>query len=62
MWLQLDEDASLMAGLSLGEIASQIQMSTTGITGGSLLEQTESLPVRVKLGAGVGEQQSSCHR
>ncbi|MFP9132382.1 efflux RND transporter permease subunit [Shewanella algae] len=58
VWLQLDEDASLMAGLSLGEIASQIQMSTTGITGGSLLEQTESLPVRVKLGAGVGEQQS----
>ncbi|MCE9686656.1 efflux RND transporter permease subunit [Shewanella sp. AS16] len=56
VWLQVNEDASLMSGLSLKDIADQIQMSTTGILGGSLLEQTESLPVRVRLGDSTREQ------
>ncbi|MCF1426556.1 MAG: efflux RND transporter permease subunit [Shewanella sp.] len=50
VWFQIDEDASLASGLSLTDIANQIQMSTTGLTGGSILEQTESLAVRVRLG------------
>ncbi|WOT06961.1 efflux RND transporter permease subunit [Shewanella youngdeokensis] len=49
LWLQVNEDASLMSGLTLTDIAQQIQMATTGINGGSMLEQTESLPVRVRL-------------
>ncbi len=49
LWLQIDEDESLMAGLHLTNIANQIQMATTGLSGGSILEQTESLPVRVRL-------------
>ncbi|WP_153914381.1 efflux RND transporter permease subunit [Shewanella sp. TC10] len=49
VWLQINEDASLMSGLSLTDIAKQIEMATTGIIGGSILEQTESLPVRVRL-------------
>ncbi|KPZ69973.1 Toluene efflux pump membrane transporter TtgE [Shewanella sp. P1-14-1] len=49
VWLQINEDASLMSGLSLSDIAKQIEMATTGIIGGSILEQTESLPVRVRL-------------
>ncbi|MGI2156598.1 efflux RND transporter permease subunit [Shewanella baltica] len=56
LWLQVNEDASLMSGLSLTDIAKQIQMSTTGAIGGSVLEQTESLPVRVRLGDGSREQ------
>ncbi|GIU33006.1 acriflavin resistance protein [Shewanella hafniensis] len=56
LWLQVNEDASLMSGLSLTDIAKQIQMSTTGVIGGSVLEQTESLPVRVRLGDGSREQ------
>ncbi|QIR13918.1 efflux RND transporter permease subunit [Shewanella aestuarii] len=56
LWLQVNEDASLMSGLSLSDIANQIQMATTGIIGGSILEQTESLPVRVRLGDNSREQ------
>ncbi|WP_394128850.1 efflux RND transporter permease subunit [Shewanella maritima] len=50
VWLQVNEDASLLSGLSLSDIANQIQMATTGVTGGSILERTESLPIRVRLG------------
>lgn len=58
LWLQVNEDASLMSGLSLTDIAKQIQMATTGVIGGSVLEQTESLAVRVRLGDGSREQAS----
>ncbi|MFA7518848.1 efflux RND transporter permease subunit, partial [Shewanella sp.] len=58
LWLQVNEDASLMSGLSLTDIAKQIQMSTTGVIGGSVLEQTESLPVRVRLTDDSREQVS----
>ena len=58
VWFQINEDASLMSGLNLTEIAEQIQMATTGINGGSILEQTESLPVRVRLQDSTREQQS----
>ncbi|MGL5392704.1 MAG: efflux RND transporter permease subunit, partial [Shewanella sp.] len=50
VWLQVNEDASLMSGLSLGEIAKQIHMSTSGVIASSVLEQTESIPIRVRLG------------
>ncbi len=58
VWFQINEDASLMSGLNLTEIANQIQMATTGIKGGSILEQTESLPVRVRLQDSTREQQT----
>ncbi len=58
LWLQVNEDASLMSGLSLTDIAKQIQMSTTGVIGGSVLEQTESLPIRVRLGDSSREETS----
>lgn len=56
--LQVNEDASLISGLSLTDIARQVQMSTTGVIGGSVLEQTESLPIRVRLGESSREQAS----
>ncbi|MPY24960.1 efflux RND transporter permease subunit [Shewanella sp. YLB-07] len=58
IWFQVNEDASLMSGLNLTEIAEQIQMATTGINGGSILEQTESIPVRVRLQDSTREQQT----
>ncbi|MBB1268118.1 efflux RND transporter permease subunit [Shewanella sp. SR44-3] len=54
--LQVNEDAGLISGLSLSDIANQVQMATTGIIGGSILEQTESLPIRVRLGDSSREQ------
>lgn len=59
VWLQVNEDASLMSGLSLTDIAKQVEMATTGINGGSILEQTESLPVRVRLHDSTREQQTN---
>ncbi|EDQ00734.1 efflux RND transporter permease subunit [Shewanella benthica] len=58
IWFQVNEDASLMSGLNLTEIAEQIQMATIGVNGGSILEQTESIPVRVRLQDSTREQQS----
>ncbi|BAJ01362.1 efflux RND transporter permease subunit [Shewanella violacea] len=58
IWFQINEDASMMSGLNLTEIAEQIQMATTGINGGSILEQTESIPVRVRLQDSTREQQT----
>lgn len=58
VWLQINEDASLMSGLSLTAIAKQVEMATTGINGGSVLEQTESLPVRVRLSDSTREEQT----
>ena len=58
IWFQVNEDASMMSGLNLTEIAEQIQMATTGINGGSILEQTESIPVRVRLQDSTREQQT----
>ncbi|MFT5788664.1 MAG: multidrug efflux pump, partial [Shewanella sp.] len=58
VWLQVNEDASLMSGLSLTDIAKQVEMATTGINGGSILEQTESLPIRVRLHDSTREEQT----
>ena len=45
----LDEDKVRLAGLTLGEVAGQIESRLAGALGGSLLEATEELPVRVRL-------------
>ncbi|WP_372426021.1 efflux RND transporter permease subunit [Salinarimonas chemoclinalis] len=50
---RLDEDAVRLAGLDLGAVAGQLQATLEGATGGSLLEETEDLPVRVRVGAGT---------
>jgi len=47
---QVDEDRARLAGLDLGSVASQLDHLAEGATGGSLLEGTEQLPVRVRLG------------
>jgi multidrug efflux pump len=43
-----DETESQLAGLSLNAIAQQMQSNLEGIRGGSVLEETEELPVRIR--------------
>ena len=48
--IDANEAESELAGLSLADIANQLQTTLEGSTGGSLLESTEALPVRVRFG------------
>ncbi|MGB3517003.1 MAG: efflux RND transporter permease subunit, partial [Elainellaceae cyanobacterium] len=47
--LDLDDEQVRQAGLTNREIAQQLEAYSEGITGGSILEATENLPVRVRL-------------
>ncbi|WP_333832833.1 efflux RND transporter permease subunit [Rubrimonas sp.] len=49
--LLLDADAARLAGLTLVEVASQVQALGEGALGGSLIEGPEEMPVRVRLPA-----------
>ena len=46
---RLDEDKVRLAGLTLGDVARQMEAGLAGALGGSLVESTEELPVRVRL-------------
>jgi len=46
----LDEDKVLLAGLNLADVADQLDAALEGIIGGSLIERTEELPLRVRVG------------
>ncbi len=48
--LDVDEEEARLAGISLTEIANQLNAATEGNTGGSIVEATEELPVRVRVG------------
>ncbi|VEP14091.1 Cation/multidrug efflux pump [Hyella patelloides LEGE 07179] len=47
--LQLDEEQARLAGLNRTTIAQQLDTTLEGAVGGSILEATEELPVRVRL-------------
>ena len=49
--LRLDEDEVRLAGLDKTSVARQLETSLEGAVGGSVLEFTEELPVRVRLSA-----------
>ena len=49
--LEVDEEQLRLAGLDRRAIAEQLETSLEGTTGGSILESTEELPVRVRLSA-----------
>jgi len=55
LWFEPDEDAARIAGLSLGEIAEQLHSSLDGSIGGTMIEDLEELPVRVRT---VGDRRS----
>ncbi len=46
---ELDEDRVRLAGLQLADVARQLDAALEGVTGGSLIEGTEELSVRVRL-------------
>ncbi|PTX57615.1 multidrug efflux pump subunit AcrB [Litoreibacter ponti] len=50
---QIDEVKARLLGLDVTDIAAQLNTALVGLTGGSLVEGTEQLPVRVRLGNGL---------
>lgn len=46
---QIDEQQAQLAGLNLGAVAERLNTAFEGVTGGSMVEETEELPVRVRL-------------
>ena len=49
LWLDTSSDATSLAGLTLNDVANQLQTNLSGRVGGSVLESTEELPVRVRV-------------
>ena len=52
LWLDADEDAARLAGFSLADLADRLRADLDGATAGTILEDTEELPVRVRAPAG----------
>lgn len=52
--LEATQDASQLAGLSLVEISQQLQYALDGKVGGSIVEGTEEIPIRVRVGKELG--------
>lgn len=48
LWLDANEDESNIAGLSLVDVADQLRSGLEGVTGGSVLENLEEMPVRIR--------------
>ncbi len=51
--IDVDEADARRLGLSLGDVARQLESALVGTTGGTLIEGTEDLPVRVRLGGAL---------
>ncbi len=49
VWVEADESMAALAGLTLTDISNQLNSRLTGLTNGSIIEATESIPVRVRL-------------
>ncbi|MEM6441444.1 MAG: efflux RND transporter permease subunit, partial [Pseudomonadota bacterium] len=49
--IRLDEERARLAGLDLVSVAQQLDAALEGVVGGSLIEGSEELPVRVRVGA-----------
>ena len=49
VWINVNEEASQLSGLSLSELADLLQASLTGRISGNIIEATESVPVRVRV-------------
>ncbi|MEM6886655.1 MAG: efflux RND transporter permease subunit [Pseudomonadota bacterium] len=50
---QIDETAARLLGLDVTDVARQLEAGLVGVTGGSLVEGTDELPVRVRFGDGL---------
>ncbi|MFD2165219.1 efflux RND transporter permease subunit [Thalassotalea euphylliae] len=49
VWVQADESAAALTGLTLVDVAQQLGNSLSGQVNGSIIEATESIPVRVRV-------------
>ncbi|MGB5811604.1 MAG: efflux RND transporter permease subunit, partial [Polyangiales bacterium] len=49
IWLRADEEQTRLAGLDLVQIANQLNSRLEGVPGGSILEDNEEVPVRVRV-------------
>lgn len=49
--LRLDEEAARLAGVNNAQVAAVLQSTLVGTVAGSLIEATEELPIRVRVGA-----------
>jgi NodT family efflux transporter outer membrane factor (OMF) lipoprotein len=58
LWLEANEDQARIAGHSLTEIAQQMQSALEGWVGGTMIEDMEELPVRVRYRNGQREDLS----
>ncbi len=50
--LDIKEETARAAGMSLTDVALQLNAATEGVIGGSVIEATEELPIRIRLGDG----------
>jgi len=50
LWFNANEDDARLAGLTLDDTAGQLQGNLEGMVGGSILEDLEELPVRIRFG------------
>ncbi|MEM8536676.1 MAG: efflux RND transporter permease subunit [Pseudomonadota bacterium] len=50
---QIDEPAVRLLGMNLTDVAAQLEAGLNGVTGGSLVEGTDQLPIRVRFGDGL---------
>lgn len=48
LWFNADEDEAAIAGLSLNDLAGQLQANLEGSLGASVIENLERLPIRVR--------------
>jgi len=51
--IDIDEARTRLLGLDLIQVARQLEAGLEGVTGGSLVEGTEELPIRVRFAAGL---------
>ena len=50
VWVNINEAEANLAGMSLVQVAEQLNTTLSGKQGGSIIESTESIPVRVRIG------------
>jgi multidrug efflux pump subunit AcrB len=48
LWLDADENEARLAGITLTDLSQQLQGSLEGFTGGSIVEDLEEMPVRIR--------------
>ncbi len=59
VWFKVDEELGQQSGLALRDLSAQLQNSLDGVVQGSVLETTQSLPVRIRASLSERAQMSA---